>query len=82
MENVKETQEYQELQQAYNQLLQQAQQINMELQNLKSDKIAERFELIMRIMEHKECYTDATLKLAEWHIKQMLAKPKEEKAEK
>lgn len=79
MENVKETQEYQELQQAYTQLYQQAQQLSNELTQLKQDKIAERFELIMRVLEHKDSYTDKTLKLAEWHIQQMLAKPKAEK---
>lgn len=73
-ENVKPS--YEELQQAYQQLLQQAQELDRRYQVLLQDKMLEKIQVVCSIMEHKNVYPESIIKLAEWHLKQMLAKPK------
>ena len=73
-ENVKPS--YEELQQAYQQLLQQAQELDRRYQALLQDKMLEKIKVVCSIMENKNVYPESIIKLAEWHLKQMLAKPK------
>lgn len=73
-ENVKPS--YEELQQAYQQLLQQAQELDRRYQALLQDKMLEKIKVVSSIMEHKDVYSEKIIKLAEWHLAQMLAKPK------
>ena len=73
-ENVKPS--YEELQQAYHQLLQQAQELDRRYQALLQDKMLEKIKVVCSIMENKNVYPESILKLAEWHLKQMLSKPK------
>ena len=76
MENDNVKPSYEELQQAYQQLLQQAQELDRRYQALLQDKMLEKIKVISSIMEHKDVYSKKILKLAEWHLTQMLAKPK------
>jgi hypothetical protein len=73
-DNVKPS--YEELQQAYQQLLQQAQELDRRYQALLQDKMLEKIKVVCSIMENKNVYPESIIKLAEWHLKQMLAKPK------
>jgi hypothetical protein len=73
-ENVKPS--YEELQQAYHQLLQQAQELDRRYQALLQDKMLEKIKVVCSIMENKNVYPESIIKLAEWHLKQMLSKPK------
>ena len=73
-ENVKPS--YEELQQGYQQLLQQAQELDRRYQALLQDKMLEKIKVVCSIMENKNVYPESIIKLAEWHLKQMLAKPK------
>lgn len=76
MENEHVKPSYEELQQAYQQLLQQAQDIDRRYQALLQDKMLERIKVVSSIMEHKDVYSEKIIKLADWHLAQMLAKPK------
>jgi len=76
MENDNVKPSYEELQQAYQQLLQQAQELDRRYQALLQDKMLEKIKVVSSIMEHKDVYSEKIIKLAEWHLTQMLAKPK------
>ena len=43
---------------------------------LLQDKMLEKIKVVCSIMENKNVYPESILKLAEWHLKQMLSKPK------
>lgn len=73
-ENVKPS--YEELQQAYQQLLLQAQELERRYQAVLQDKMLDKIKVVSSILEHRDAYSDKVLKLAEWHLIQMLAKPK------
>lgn len=76
MENDNVKPSYEELQQAYQQLLQQAQELDRRYQALLQDKMLEKIKVVCSIMENKSVYPESIIKLAEWHLKQMLSKPK------
>ena len=86
MENEQMTQEqqqptYEQVMAAYSNLLRSYEQLRMELEAYKSDKLLERLKSLTQIMEHKDNYSNKILKLVEWHLEQILAKPKvQEKA--
>jgi hypothetical protein len=67
---------YEALRQAYDQLLQQAQELDRRYQALLQDKMLEKIKVISAIIEHKDAYSEKVHKLADWHLQQMLAKPK------
>ena len=67
---------YEALRQAYDQLLQQAQEIDRRYQVLLQDKMLEKIKVVSAIIEHKDAYSEKVQKLADWHLQQMLAKPK------
>jgi hypothetical protein len=75
MENDNVKPSYEELQQAYQQLLQQAQELDRRYQALLQDKMLDKIKVVCGIMEHKDVYSEEIIKLAEWHLAQMLAKP-------
>ena len=76
MENENVRPSYEELQQAYQQLLQQAQELDRRYQALLQDKMLEKIKVVCSIIENKNVYPESIIKLAEWHLKQMLSKPK------
>ena len=76
MENDNVKPSYEELQQAYQQLLQQAQELDRRYQALLQDKMLEKIKVVCSIIENKSVYPESIIKLAEWHLKQMLSKPK------
>jgi hypothetical protein len=67
---------YEELGTAYQQLLQQAQELDRRYQALLQDKMLEKIKVVSAIIEHKDAYSEKVQKLADWHLQQMLAKPK------
>ena len=67
---------YEELVQAYNNMVRMVEEARAELQAVKSDKILERLTTMMRILENKDVYPDKIYKLAVWHAEQIMAKPK------
>ena len=74
-ENVQQP-SYEELQHAYQQLLMQAQELERRYQSALQDRMFEKIRIVCNILENKDAYSDKVLKLAEWHLVQMLAKPK------
>lgn len=67
---------YEELAQAYQQVVQQLNEYQRGYQVLVNDKTIEKLKAVCGIVEHKDCYSEKVLKLADWHLQQMLAKPK------
>ena len=76
MENDNVKPSYEELSAAYQQLAAQAQELDRRYQALLQDRMLEKIKVVSSIMEHKDVYSEKILKLAEWHLAQMLAKPK------
>ena len=68
-----------ELINAYQQVLQQNQELRYRIQALQLDKVDARMNTLMHIMENKDMYSEKIIKLAEWHIRELLAKPKNNK---
>jgi hypothetical protein len=73
-ENVKPS--YEELSVAYQQLATQAQELDRRYQALLQDKMLEKIKVVSAIIEHKDAYSETVQELADWHLQQMLAKPK------
>ena len=76
MENENANPSYEELSAAYQQLAAQAQELDRRYQTLLQDKMLEKIKVISAIIEHKDAYSEKVQKLADWHLQQMLAKPK------
>lgn len=74
-DNVKQP-TYDELLTAYQQLAVQIQELERRYQTLLQDKSLEKIKVICGIVENKSSYSKKIIKLAEWHLSQMLAKPK------
>lgn len=67
---------YEELSAACQQLVAQAQELDRRYQALLQDKMLEKIKVVSAIIEHKDAYSEKVQKLADWHLQQMLAKPK------
>lgn len=65
-----------ELSQAYQQLLQQAQELERRYQALLQDRTLEKIKVISGIVQNKADFSEEIVELANWHLVQMLAKPK------
>jgi len=74
--------DYDKLKEAYDQLLQQAQQLQAEYQALRADKLGEQWGKLIQMMENKDNYSPEIIKLVEWHLKQLLEKPKKQAVKK
>lgn len=74
--------DYDKLKEAYDQLLQQAQQLQAEYQALRADKLGEQWGKLIQMMENKDNYSPDIIKLVEWHLKQLLEKPKKQAVKK
>ena len=69
---------YEQLAQAYTNAVRVLEQTQRELEVLKAESILHRLQALMQIFEHKDAYSNKILKLAEWHLEQLLAKPQPE----
>lgn len=67
---------YEELAQAYTNAARAVDELKSELHAIKSDKILERLNTMMHIVENKEKYPSHIVALAIWHMKQIMARPK------
>lgn len=67
---------YEDLQQAYAHLAQQAQELDKRYQAILQDKTLEKIATIGHIIEKQDLYSKKIVKLAEWHLAKMLEKPK------
>lgn len=78
MENEQMNQQpaYEQLIQAYNNLVRELDAAKMELQMVKTDKLLEKLETMLEIIRNNSAYPKEIVKLATWHAKQMMAKPK------
>lgn len=65
-----------EISQAYQQLLQQAQELERRYQALLQDRTLEKIKVISGIVQNKADFSAEIVELANWHLVQMLAKPK------
>jgi hypothetical protein len=62
---------------AYEQLLTQAQELERRYQALLQDKTLEKIVTIRHFIENKDMYDEDIIKLVNWHLKKLLAKPKQ-----
>ena len=63
---------YEQLIQAYTGAIQENQQLKSALQAIRTDKLLERLQLIMRIVENKDKYSEQIVKYAEGYLLDML----------
>lgn len=67
---------YEQLAQAYTTAVRALEDLRIEHQALKQDTILERLKTMMHIVENEDKYPKAVHKLAVWHMKQIMSKPK------
>lgn len=70
---------YEQLTEAYTKLAQEHIQLQNALQQIQFDKSNERFKMIVDIVSNQDKFSKKIVKLAEWHLQKMLAKPKKSK---
>ena len=70
---------YESLRQAYDQLLQQAQELDRRYQVLMNDKTIDKIKAMCNMIEHRDVYSEKLIKLVEWHLEQIFAKPSKSK---
>ena len=68
---------YTELMQAYEDMAKSFGELQYKFQILSNDKLMEKMHALMDIVREKEKYSETIVNLAEWHLEQILAKPKE-----
>ena len=69
---------YEQLEQAVNQLYQENQNLKQRIANADRDNmIVDRIKVLLEVVDRKDTLSKSTISLAEWHLKNMLAKPKE-----
>lgn len=83
MENVENQQQltpptYEELMQAYAKVVNEFKELDAKYQILLFDKSTERASFFAQMVKDKNYYSDKTNKLAEWHLNQILQKPKKQ----
>lgn len=66
---------YEALKQAYDQLLQQAQELDRRYQLLLQDRMIEKIKVMCKIVEHKDAYASSVVDAVNWHLEQMFAIP-------
>lgn len=74
MENEKPT--YEQVVQAYTNVYNQLEEAKREIQVMQSDRLTERLNVMLHIVENKDKYPKDVVKLAIWHVKKIMAKPK------
>lgn len=67
---------YEELVQAYNNVVRTLEETRMELKATKADNIIRRLETMLNIIYNQDKYPKKIYKLAVWHAEQIMAKPK------
>lgn len=67
---------YEELMKAYIEMGKEFEKFQMDYNAIKADKILERLKIMMEIIMNKDSFNPSIVKLAEWHMKQIMAKPK------
>lgn len=67
---------YEQVVQAYNGLLRELEITKSELQALRTDKLLEKLEMMLGVLKDSASYPKEIVTLATWHVKQMMAKPK------
>ena len=63
---------YEQLMQAYMNMVRENQQLRSSLQIMQEDKLLERLQLLMRIIENRNKYQTEIVKYAEGYVLQML----------
>lgn len=67
---------YEQVVQAYNGLFRENEMIKAELNSIKMDKLLEKLNMMLEVVRNKDSYPKEIVNLAKWHVKQMMAKPK------
>ena len=68
---------YEQLLQAYNNVVRDNEMMRMQLESLRTDKLLEKIKLMLDVIKNKEGYPSEIVNLAKWNAKQMMAKPEE-----
>ena len=67
---------YEQVMSAYNSLARDFEDLKMELNAVKTDAILAKVQTMLSILKEKDLYNKKIVKLAEWNLEHMLAKPK------
>ena len=70
---------FEELAQEYNRILMENRQLQATLQQMQFDRTNDQIKTLLEIVKNKDNFSAKTIKLAEWHIQKMIAKPKKSK---
>lgn len=70
---------YEELAREYNAVVAQNRQLQLTLQQMQFDKVNDQLKTMISILADKDKFSKNIVKLAEWHVKKILSKPKKEK---
>lgn len=78
MENEQMNQQptFEQVAQAYTTAVRENELLKSEINSIRMDRSLQQLQTVMHVLEHKDYYSKEILKLAEWHVKKMLAKPK------
>ena len=68
---------YEQVLQAYNNVVRDNEMMRMELESLRTDKLLEKIKLMLDVIKNKDTYPSEIVNLAKWNVKQMIAKPEE-----
>jgi len=68
---------YEQLFQAYTNVVRDNEMMRMELESLRTDKLLEKIKLMLDVIKNKDVYPAEIVTLAKWNVKQMIAKPEE-----
>lgn len=68
---------YEQLFQAYTNVVKDNEMMRMELESLRTDKLLEKIKLMLDVIKNKDVYPAEIVTLAKWNVKQMIAKPEE-----
>lgn len=81
MNNMEEQKQpsFEELAQEYNRILMENRQLQATLQQMQFDRTNDQIKTLLEIVKNKDNFSAKTIKLAEWHIQKMIAKPKKSK---
>ena len=70
---------YEELAREYNVVVEQNRQLQLTLQQMQFDKVNDQLKTMISILADKDKFSKNIVKLAEWHVKKILSKPKKAK---
>lgn len=70
---------YEQVVQAYSNLIKDFESLRIELESIKTDKLLEKIKLMLDIVKNSSAYPNDIVSLAKWNLKKMMGKPEKSK---